>query len=286
MSYILDALRKSERERQVGQSPSLPLLVRDPSRRRRGLWVLVAALLAGNGVAWLYFGYSRGGATVQEAAESPHTRSAQENAGKSLVVAENTLPKSVTFEAEMKAAKPAIAAGRESSASHGKDSLLQKQVSAVPAIPKQLSLPTSGLPIKPFLPPVAKTAGNEKKAARHTETEKLETLLNQNVLKQIKESVTAPAVPVRKLDDKLAFDTKPDTGGAAAAAINDIRSRLPPLTVNVLAYASKPEERFAVINMTKYVHGDVIPGGAVLLEILPDGLLLELDGMKFRMPQR
>ena len=44
MSYILDALRKAERERHLGQPPNLtaPPLAAEPGRRRLGPWLGVA----------------------------------------------------------------------------------------------------------------------------------------------------------------------------------------------------------------------------------------------------
>ena len=48
MSYILDALRKAERERRTRQTPRADVLylVEGPARRSRRPWLLVGALLA------------------------------------------------------------------------------------------------------------------------------------------------------------------------------------------------------------------------------------------------
>lgn len=58
MSYILDALKKAERERSRGQAPSLqnaPPLLSEPPRRRLWPWLLAGVLLAnGGGLALLY----------------------------------------------------------------------------------------------------------------------------------------------------------------------------------------------------------------------------------------
>jgi general secretion pathway protein B len=60
MSYILDALRKAERERHLGQPPSLtvPPLAAEPRRPRLGLW-LGAGLGLGLNVALLAFFLTR-----------------------------------------------------------------------------------------------------------------------------------------------------------------------------------------------------------------------------------
>jgi general secretion pathway protein B len=54
----------------------------------------------------------------------------------------------------------------------------------------------------------------------------------------------------------------------------------------MLAYSSVPEERFAVIDMVKYSRGDRLPGGAVLVDIRADSLVLELNGSRFRVSNR
>jgi len=56
MSYILDALKKSEAERNRGVAPSLLASRQDQLRSRIGLWVLFAALLVNAclGGYWLY----------------------------------------------------------------------------------------------------------------------------------------------------------------------------------------------------------------------------------------
>jgi general secretion pathway protein B len=60
---------------------------------------------------------------------------------------------------------------------------------------------------------------------------------------------------------------------------------MPPFKINVYAYSKSPAERFAIIDMSKYLAGDRIPGGALLLEIRADSLIFELDGTKFRVPR-
>ena len=72
MSYILDALRKSERERRRGSIPD-PLTVQEPlphEKRKRAVWpfVIMAALLINAVIFGLWFGsrYSQKAPVVQE----------------------------------------------------------------------------------------------------------------------------------------------------------------------------------------------------------------------------
>lgn len=65
----------------------------------------------------------------------------------------------------------------------------------------------------------------------------------------------------------------------------DFQQRVGPITINVFAYSEQPEERFAIIDMKKYRVGDSIQGGAELLEIRSDSLVLRSEGRKFRIPR-
>lgn len=63
------------------------------------------------------------------------------------------------------------------------------------------------------------------------------------------------------------------------------QERIPPLKISMFAYSRNPAERFVIINMKKHRVGDPIPGGALLIEIQSENLLLELDGQKFLLPR-
>jgi general secretion pathway protein B len=65
----------------------------------------------------------------------------------------------------------------------------------------------------------------------------------------------------------------------------DFQEKLPEFRINVFAYSKLPAERFAIIDMKKYRVGERIPGGALLQEIQPEWLVMELDGQKFRYPR-
>jgi general secretion pathway protein B len=52
--------------------------------------------------------------------------------------------------------------------------------------------------------------------------------------------------------------------------------------INVIAYASAPEERFAIIDMTRYITGDRLPDGAVVEAIEQNGVVLKRNGRLIR----
>lgn len=302
MSYILEALRKSERERQLGQAPSLPVLVADaPPQRHRWLpWIVSILLLTLNVAALLYFGFGNKDSkpsetqkivVAQPAFPAPYAepKVVMPSSGQPATVPET--PRQDLAEQE----KAAVTSTLISSASIN-DRIAPKPVVNDAAQSTNRSVPEKASVVTP--PPVAdrkplpitvqatsnKPLNDEKKPLK----EKLEKSVERPEAIEVKRAAEKPVVPVlpRAMEDTVKAEVKREELPLLSAMPEDMRSRMPPLTVNMLAYTSLPKERFAVVNMVKYSSGDQLPGGAVLLEIRSDGLVLDLDGMRFRIPQR
>jgi general secretion pathway protein B len=64
----------------------------------------------------------------------------------------------------------------------------------------------------------------------------------------------------------------------------DFRRSLPALHMDVHAYAVKPTERFVVINLQRYTIGDSLPAGLQVVDIVPQGVILEFRGTRFLLP--
>ncbi len=60
--------------------------------------------------------------------------------------------------------------------------------------------------------------------------------------------------------------------------------RLPELTLDIHVYDASQSERFVYINMQKYREGDVIEEGFFVESIDSKGVILDLDGERFRLP--
>jgi general secretion pathway protein B len=67
-----------------------------------------------------------------------------------------------------------------------------------------------------------------------------------------------------------------------ASLPTDFQREVPSLNINVFVYSEIPEERFVVINMSKYLAGQKLDNGTEILEIRADSLVLEYLGRKFR----
>jgi hypothetical protein len=62
-------------------------------------------------------------------------------------------------------------------------------------------------------------------------------------------------------------------------------ANLPQLRLDLHVYASKPEDRFALINMHKLHEGDSLQGGVKVEAITPDGVVMSHNGTKFLLPK-
>jgi len=63
------------------------------------------------------------------------------------------------------------------------------------------------------------------------------------------------------------------------------RQQLPVLVVNIHVYAPGEAQRILYINNHPYRRGEQIPGGVLVEDILPDGVLLQAHGQRFKLPR-
>jgi general secretion pathway protein B len=63
------------------------------------------------------------------------------------------------------------------------------------------------------------------------------------------------------------------------------RSSLPPLTVNIHVYSPDQTRRILYINNRPVQQGEQVEGGAVVEEIVEDGVVLQYHGQRFKLPR-
>jgi|GEM_PF-240962 len=313
MSYILDALRKSEKERQAGQVPGLPDLVSEgvkPSSRWL-VWVVVLLLLINlSGLAyWLYLKTHQDQAPVLASAvtgENPAgaaTAVTDEQSISPAVVNSGVPPELTTPSAPV----PSTAVPVEAPAAVRPDSAdVHAPAQATPVIPAPAQVPPqiqaeSG----PVVPPVARSTPSTP-APRSGE---LPYFPPQNPSGTRTPQNSVPATQDEDFDDldaemeaeseRLASGSSVETEPEAAPVQHGIRpgtphlrdlpfefqEKVPPFKITMFAYSKYPAERFVIIDMKKLRVGDRLPGGILLLEIQSENLVLELDGQKFLIPR-
>ena len=271
MSYILDALRKSDQLRQRGAAPTLLLgqvTATAPRQPARIYYVVLALVLLGAGIA---IGWLR--PWQPEPAVAPRVATAPNLPAKDPIL--------VPPEVGQMQLKPEpgqqvqnlspVATARESA--------------AVPAPESALPLPTDEdeqLDPEEFR---VNKKGQRRKPPAAPATKVSRTLPVQTAGTAIaKSGVAVPAVPVSNTNAA-------NTNAAAANTPNAvnfselplaIQQELPPLSISVHAYSGKAAERLVGINGRLLHEGDDAAPGLRLEQITPEGMILSYKGLNFR----
>jgi len=262
MSFILDALKKSETDRQRQSGPALFEVRVAPPRDGLTLWAVgLAVLLAVNLVivAWVLLRRPPAPAeAVAAAPPAPTTATAPVMAQQTQTVAPastTALPPGGTAPAPPQAQTTVMnqpgpagtppAASAPGGASYAQQPLAGNTASTAPADQPD----TAGEKLNPddYAPATepAPTPGFGNHVAR----------------------TTADGVPLYQ-----------DAALAPGAHLPDLR-------LDLHVFAAKPQERFVMINMHKLREGDSLPEGVRVESIVPEGAVLSHNGTKFLLPR-
>jgi general secretion pathway protein B len=272
MSYILDALRKSERERKLSQPASLDSMIfsPEPARRRPWLpWVLGALAVANVAALGYFLGLTSGTPAEPQATTSqPPPALTQENPPK-------PAPAAATQPLPAPAATVPPFARRLGGAG------------APPGGPHQrLAAPPAAKPAVP--PPAAVQPAGRKGPETEAEKAAEENAEEETMAGETDDTAEAEAEPD---NDEPARKTPPPATPAprrnAVPLLSEMpasfQSRVPQLKINLFAYGSRPDERFVVINMNRHSAGDTVAEGVRLESVDEDSLTLVFEGQRFRL---
>ena len=249
MSFILDALKKSESERQRQSGPALFEVKVAPPKGRSLPWAgLLGVLLAVNlaVVGWLLMRSRSGGA-----AASPVTAALPTAPGPAIPPALPTPPPAASTPSVASATAP-VAASPTSNTSDA--------AGGAPAV----------TPSAAALSQAANTTHAADTAARGEADASAADL--------------APAVEPRTAASAAGFGVVHATTSGlptyqdAAAAPG---ANLPALRLDLHVYAAQPDQRFVFLNMAKLHEGDSLPQGVRVETITPDGVILSYQGTRF-----
>ena len=313
MSYILDALRKSERERQTGQVPGLPHLASGPPPAQpRWIFWLIALLLGINGLGlayWLFWRPTPAPAPLVTASTpattAPSLAASADQKPPTLIVnpgppapaptpapptAQPSPPVMAPPPVQMAPAPAPPVAVAQPATPPPPESL---QATAPPAAaPPPETLPAnSGQPGR-RKPPAISSSNPQESAAVAPRPRQAPPVARYEAREDAELEQETEA---ELLADARRYEPPPGSypaGRAGKAGIPflselppSFQERIPPIRITMFAYSRNPAERFVIIDMKKRRVGDQIPGGALLVEIQAENLLLELDGQQFLLPR-
>jgi general secretion pathway protein B len=257
MSFILDALKKSEVERQRQAIPGLMDSRPLPPRAKFPLWA--AALIALLVVNLVIF------AVVLTRHAPPATASL--TAAATAPATAPTAP--VTAPGAASPGSPAAAAMAPAATSAAAPS----PAPPASAAPDHFSPMDAAPPVyAPEIPPTQEYPGTARRTARAGSSSEGTT------------HHAASAAPDPVLTDNNPSDTE------MLPSINEINVAEQPALANlhldVHVYATQPSERFVYINMRKYREGATLAEGPVLERIRRDGVVLNYQGLRFVLPRQ
>jgi len=275
MSILLDALKKSESQRQLGKTPTIHSTV-EASEADGGMdrqWIALS-MLALSAVAIAWFGWQQYKKPVDTLAD----------AGVDVVaapqVAETQVPAAEVEQTDQNRTRPASLWNMKNDLTGKKD--------------------LSGLTILPANSPEEARQRREKtnQSFKSYETEKdtstdleaessaatvastsADRATAQSATRQSRgtEKTTA-ATPTRRLSRPERHEPEPISFWQIPQALRD---GLPEFRINVLVYAENPEDRFLLINGLRLVERDELTDGVVLDEIRRDGAVFTYRKYRF-----
>ena len=295
MSLILEALRKSEQQRRLGESPTLVSesawatrrMQAAPTRRGRWLWLLLIVVLAGAAAAAWYFGRPSL-AAIDPTLQPPATAAAPLPLPLSTPATVERAPSAAATAtpAPTTAALIAEPIAAAAIAPQGSDAMLAATDGREPAaITAQEPQATMAINPQPLFPPPAPAALAAASAI----------------------ALPQPAPPAAAV---AAPDTAPLAAGAApgpanappsaiqtptaAPAPGDLpyfyelalatRQALPAMQVTMHVWNADPTRRFVILDGVRASEGEPAGDSMTVLEIRRDGVVLDFRGTRFVLP--
>lgn len=282
MSLILEALKKSEQQRRLGEAPNFgsPVVA---TRRRRNLLPVIAVLIVIAAAAgwWLM---RRSPPAAPPAAPIANSTDAARTA---------TQPPPIKRDMHPPAARPAgnLALDRTKQA---EATAQEKRAGAAGNPARTTPPPAPPAPAAPSKPAVtaagqpAPTLADKSAGLRTTAPPPAEAM--QKPPAQKADVIAPPAPPANaQTATTPAATAKPAAPGAALPTIWELpfstRKDLPALDLSMHVYSADPKQRFVVMKGDRHIEGDEVGQDLILREIRQDGLVLEYKGQRFFFPR-
>ena len=254
MSYILNALRKSDRERQAKQQVTNRIFEQEPERRQSMFrWIAVIVIVNLIAIACLFWYVTKpteNTATTETPKRPPASIVSEQRSSDLLTRAEEPRP----------------------------ELSLERKTTPIS------ELTNANVPPKPGTPVKHKPEKQPNDASRP-----VQTVQEQKPLTVAKAPVEITPVPEPFVAPRpvavVPLEPKPDRASDIPWLREmpfEFRQTVPKMNINVFVYASDPSERFVLIDMVKYKPGQDTKDGVGIVEIKQDGLVVRYDGRIFK----
>ena len=263
MSLIHEALKKVERQRQLGQAPTLNTPAFGRRRRARWPWLLaLVVVLVAAASGWFWYQQRSIGEVPRVAAMDKASASSQPTlppVSAPGVQPDQAAPTSPVVQANDRRNPPNRAPA-------------PRQQPAPAAAPTRPSAETTLAPVTP-LPPAPQSA--------------TPTPQQGNQPAQAPTSATLPA-PTPDATQPSAVQPKP--AGTELPMYWQLsyaeRKDLPPFKISMHMYSELPADRFVILNGVRQAEGDTLSDGTKLISINPDSITVEKNGKRFLVPRQ
>ena len=294
MSLILEALKKSEANRRLGQAPDLGTPFTPARHGRSPVWALLVIVLALGAGLWWWFGRATPAPTPATAVSVVAAAPASDRVA----------APAQSHEARQQEDKRIFDAARrrdsnaQAAATTGKNEQIWVAAQRHDATGRPAKRPARK---GPALAPMARTP-RETASAQAARAPKMTDMRDYTpqphpetapppqphpetapppqphpdatLPPQPHPEATAPPAGTPKLDIATYYDLPFAT-----------RKALPQLNLSMHVYAADPKQRFVILDGTRMVEGDATTDAVTLREIRPDGVVLEFEGQRFFFPR-
>jgi general secretion pathway protein B len=260
MSFILDALRKSEHARQKTTGPGLAEVPVAAPKPKANVWATAAvALLVVNLVAVGVLLLRR--ASVEAPPTSAATVTSTSAAPTTTPVAAPAVAPAATRRSD--AANPTLAPAARTPvaarpATGARNPLAEELGESSGGVDPEFAAGAASVPAGP--PAVSRQGAPRRGTVTYA---------------PVPEAADAPYSPPRA--------TAAPAVEALPAAADMVASGVPALHLDLHVYAPSPQQRFIFVNSRKYREGDTLQEGPVVERITPEGAVMTFRGNRFRL---
>lgn len=261
MSFILDALKRADRERQLKRTPDLSTVFQEKSEARRPTWPWVCisgAILISTVVMTLLF--------WPKAPEQAPTRVSKVSRA---VIPSTPLPPSRGTQI-LKSELPALQSGPPRAARPGMPASRPPQpaIDALNAPSKKAALATEPSPASPQV--------QQDKKPAHSTPPFPKAVVASNLPAPITREPADMPPPPPVTAEKPSASAPPESIPLFKDLPPEVQQKLGKLVINVHVFHKDAGKRFVFINMQRYQVGDRIEANGPLLKtITPDGVVID-----------